>query len=46
MTSMWKRGSQRQYPRTAIAAVCWSEDHHNASVRPDCELLSSGGSPS
>jgi hypothetical protein len=45
MTSMWKRGSQRQYPGTAIVAACLSEDHRNVSVWPEQERLSSTGSP-
>jgi hypothetical protein len=45
MTSMWKRGSQRQYPGTTIAHVCLSDDHGIVSACSEQELLSSTGSP-
>lgn len=45
MTSMWKRGSQRQYPGTAIADACLSDDHRNVAAWPEQERLSSTGSP-
>ena len=45
MTSMWERGSQCQYPGTALAAVCLSDDRLSLAVWPEQEWLSSTGSP-
>jgi hypothetical protein len=45
MASMGKRGSRRQYGRTAIAAACLSSDCRNVSAWPEQEWLSSTGSP-
>jgi hypothetical protein len=44
MTSMWKRGSQRQYHGTAIAAARLS-GHWSIFARPVLTLLTSAGSP-
>jgi hypothetical protein len=45
MTSMWKRGTRRQNPGTAIAAMRLSHDVHFVSVWAGYEQLSSTGSP-
>jgi hypothetical protein len=45
MASMWKRGTRRQHPGIAIAAVRLSCDESFASVWAAYEQMSSTGSP-